>query len=114
MLFTLGGTTPRIQTAELMQTSYNRVLIIHNVFYQNSCEPTVLSLLTSLYPWGIVPEISAKGITHPAGQYLLEKNKKSSQDMHAAVTLTMLYNSHCFLFTIRYVIVHLSLCEDIS
>lgn len=47
-------------------------------------------LLTSLYPWGIVPEISAKGITHPAGQYLLEENKISSQDMHATTTLIML------------------------
>lgn len=58
-------------------------------FYQNSCKPMVF-LLTSLYPWGIVPEISAKGITHPAGQYLLEEDKISSQDMHATTTLTTL------------------------
>lgn len=46
-----------------------------------------------------MPEISAKGITHPAGQYLLEENKKSGQDMHAAVTYNVIQQSLLFIYS---------------
>lgn len=33
----------------------------------------ILSVLTSLYPLGIVPEISSVDVKQPAGQYLLSR-----------------------------------------
>lgn len=54
--------------------------------------PTVVSLLTSLYPWGIVPEISAKGITHPAGQYLLKEKIIIKIQVKARMQLQLFQN----------------------
>lgn len=69
--------------------NYDQLVITQRVFTKIHVSPWYF-LRTSLYPWGIVPEMSAKGITHPAGQYLLEEKKTSSQDTQATATLTIL------------------------
>ncbi len=41
----------------------------------------ILHVLTSLYPLGIVPEISSVDVKHPAGQYLLRRERNTHMNI---------------------------------